>query len=374
MVNTMNKEPSISTYGKLGEWVEIANDTPITNDMVENFVIQIFRLLEVNEMCFSSGAFVFENYGNVLFNILTFNKLFIPNKSYYCDDPLGIDLTGRGSEIIQPENVHILGTETHAVYYNRPGRVRGYPIQINPRQCMPATKFSSLQLTASRTKTKFERIFNPKIKNICGHCEVPETEKSEPKGVILYYPFYATSLTYPSKTPRVNETKTPLLYVKLEGASVTENMLTHSFDLISKTVGIKKQYKNLDTRREDKCNYNEKYRDKDIEFYTKYCPEDIEILKWYNVYIRAGCEFFVSKGLLTYFIKSFLLTSFNCNSSLKESSPKKSSSKKSSSKKSSPKKSLLEKNKKMSVGGKIKYKTKRNTKSNKTINTRRYFT
>jgi hypothetical protein len=383
MVNTMNIEPPISTYGKLGEWVEIANDEPITNDMVENFFIQIFRLLEINEMCFSSGAFVFENYGNVLFNLLTFNKLLIENNSYYCDSPLVTNSS------ITPANVHIIATETHDAYYKKYGRMA--PIEIKPGECMPATKFYPLS-KGTQTKTKFERIFNPKINNICGHCEIPaEIERSEPKGVVLYYPFYVTSQKYPTNKIYVIQSKTPLLYVKFEGFSVTENKFNHALEYVKKTFGQKKKYANVDTRREDKCDYNTTFRNKDIEFYRKYCPEDIEILEWYNLYIRTGCEFFVSKGLLTYFIKSFLLTSFNCNSafkkskksSFKKSPSKKSPSKKSPSKKSPSKKSPSKKSpskkspskkspsKKMRVGGKIKYKTKRNFKSLYTIRTGR---
>jgi hypothetical protein len=348
MEKIMNREPPIGHYGNFGEWVITKNVEPITNDMVENFFIQIFRQLEINEMCFSSGAFVFENYGNVLFNLLTFNKLLIENNSYYCNNPLN------PIQPLTPANVHIIATETHDVYYKKYGR--GAPIEIKPGKCMPATNMYSSTFNLNRNKTKFERIFNPSINNICGHCEVPaEIERSEPKGVVLYYPFYVTSNVYPIDNPKENIDA--LLYVKFEGFSVTENKVKHALEYVKKTLGKKKKYAIVDTRREDKCDYNTTFRNKDIEFYRKYCPEDIEILEWYNMYIRAGCEFFVSKGLLIYFLESFLFSKFDCNSAASEDSQNKIFE--------------LEENKKMGVGGKIKLrKTRRNTKSRKTIKKR----
>ena len=303
-----NIEPRTEDYQNLSQWINVEKDRPITDEMVINFFRQIFRLLEVNNMCFSSGAFVFENYGNVLFNLLTYNKLQIDDNSYYCDDPLGIDPTITTTRIVQPANVHILGTKTHNKYYTR--YPKGSPIQILPRECMPATSLSGINKL--RTNTKFERLFAPKIKNICGYCDSPEMERSEPKGLALYYPFYVLSLTYPPES--IQQKKTEMLYVKFEGSSVTTEPLKHTGSLISKTIGIKKEYKNVDSRREDRCDYNSLYLNKDVEFYRVYCPEDIEILNWYNTYIRLGCEFFVSKGLLIYFIKTFLLSPFNCQS------------------------------------------------------------
>jgi hypothetical protein len=303
-----NREPSVESFGELAEWVNIAKDTPITDEIVVNFFRQIFRLLEVNNMCFSSGALVFESCGNILFNLLTYNKLLIDNNSYYCDDPLGINPSITTNRILEPADVHIMGTDTHADYYTK--YPKGSPIEIKPRQCMPATRLTPLTKPL-RIKTKFERLFKPKIQNICGYCESPVEERSEPKSLVLYYPFYVESVTYPSTSNEGIKT-TGMLYVKFEGASVAEQPLTHTGLYISKAIGIKKGYKNLDTRREDRCDYNNLYLNKDTEFYRAYCPEDLEILNWYNTYIRLGCEFFVSKGLFTYFIKTFLLTEFNC--------------------------------------------------------------
>jgi hypothetical protein len=343
----LNREPPLENYGKFGEWVNIAKDIPITNDMVENFFRQIFRLLEVNNMCFSSGAFVFQNYGNVLFNLLTYNKLSIADNSYYCNDPLGINPEITTNRILEPADVHIMGTETHDDFYKK--HKRGSPIQIKPRMCMPATTFILKPLSKPfRNKTKFERLFKPKIQNICGYCERPIEERSEPKGLVLYYPFYVESLTYPF--PRAGIKLAQMLYVKFEGSSVKEEPISHTGSYISKNIGIKQEYENLDTRREDKCDYNNLYLNKDSEFYRVYCPEDFEIFIWYNTYVRVGCEFFVSKGLLIYFIKTFLLTGFNCSAA----------------------KSIREIDEEKAVGGRRnkKFKTKRHI--NKAKKTRKY--
>jgi hypothetical protein len=297
-----NREPFVEDYDKIADWIDVAKDIHITNEMVISFFRQIFRLLEVNNMCFSSGAFVFENYGNILFNLLTYNKLVIQNNSYFCDEPL----TGE----IETADVHIMGTETHNGFYTK--YRKGGAIEIKPRTCMPSTSLTPFS-TSNKTKTKFERLFKPKIENICGYCEPIKAERSEPKGLVLYYPFYVVSQTFPTLKQEISRT-TEMMYVKFEAASVKEEPLTHASLFLSKTVGIKKEYKQLDNRREDKCDYDNSYLNKDIEFYRAYCPEDMEVLHWYNTYIRLGCEFFVSNGMLIYFIKTFLLTEFNCSS------------------------------------------------------------
>ena len=78
---------------------------------------------------------------------------------------------------------------------------------------------------------------------------------------------------------------------------------------------IKKKYPSYPPRREDpkkgECDYKTLYEDKDKTFYEKYCPDDMQILSWYNQFIRTGCEFFVSNGLLIYFLKNYLFNDEN---------------------------------------------------------------
>jgi len=308
-----NIEPKIEDFSELYEWAQIAQQEPINNQIIENFFKQIFQLLEENDTCFASGAFVFENIGNVLFNILTYNKLLIDSGSYNCNDPLTkINLT---NERMADPNVHIIGTITHTKHYDK--RTEKGIVNIKPRNCVP-TKGHFLSPIPKKSKTKFERVFEPRIKNICGSCNSDSDGKnySEPKGVILYYPFTVTSSTYPNnQTSNVMEITTELLFVKFEGAPVTGNLAEHGKNWVKRQTGTQTAT-SYSKRREDEglTTYNLVFKEKDKVFYDKYCPQDKEILEWYNTYVRTGVEFFVSKGLLTYFLKTFWLKQFNCSS------------------------------------------------------------
>lgn len=302
-----NNEPRLSDYGDFGQWIMNFNELKISTSMItRNFFREIFRHLEVNDMCFSSGSLVFEDELNVVFNLLTFNKLKIEENSYYCDDPLGKNTT---EQIVKPESsVHIIGTDTHRTFYDK--SIKTKLIEIKPRECMPAMR-GVLRRKLEKSNTRFERVLPREMKNICGICENTDEDISEPKGVIMYYPFYVGAEDYPFPPARrvVN-----MLFVKFEGHPVSGAALQHGLQLIGRVTGTKKEYPN--PRREDdknpKCVYDQMYANKDYEFYRAYSPEDIDILNWYNEKIRTGCEFFISKGLLQYFLK-FLFGSFNCD-------------------------------------------------------------
>lgn len=317
-----NTEDKIEDFGDIYEWLNTMNEIPITNQMITTFFRGIFRLLEVNDMCFSSGAFVFENLGNILFNLLTFNKLLVNDGAYCCDYPL----TRNNPNLPKPElsvppasGVYIIGTDTHRKHYEK-FKTSG-PIQAEPRDCMPAKHGKTQNIwpnPPSKEATKFERVLNPRLKNLCGICDATDKDElSEPKGVILYYPFTITSLTYPTdlKTPKT--TISQMLYVKFEAHSVTTGTIGHVISLGQRITGTKKIYDRYPSlRREDsrspECIYNEMYKRKDIEFYRAYCPQDMRILDWYNDFARTGCEFFVSANLLKYFLKTFLFKPFDC--------------------------------------------------------------
>ena len=357
-----NIEPELTTYGHFGRWLVNASQIQITNDMVENnFFRQIFRHLEVNNMCFSSGAFVFSNVANVLFNLLTFNKLLIPSNSYYCDNPLGYG--DSDYKVIPVEKINIIGTDTHRNFYDKSTDVK----LIKPRECMPI-KSGYKRIRQDRTNTRFVRVLINSMKNICGFCEETDQDLSEPKGVIMYYPFYIETLINP-------EIEKEMLYVKFEhhpaGGDISSKM-SHVGDYMSRSFGSKQEYPN--PRREDdrrpKCVYDEMYANKDYEFYRAYCPQGIDDLIWYNNNIRTGCEFFVSKDLLIYFLK-FLFVPYNCDvKSIEEIDEEKY-------KKNEPIETLTESVKDMSIsgntsesntntGGKKKYNSKKYRKLNKT--------
>jgi hypothetical protein len=289
------------------EWLRVANtssELKVTDERFVSFFRSVFRLLEINNMCFSSGAFVIEDSGYTLFNLLTFDQFIVESNSYLCEHPL----TPLDSSLVANPNVHILPTETHDGFYKK--HVDKKIMRIDPHICIPKT---SMTLFDDQSKTKFERIFQPKMKNLCGYCK-KSGEHSESKGVVLYYPFKVTSKTYPIERLRSIHSVTDMLYLKLEASSVTSEPVSHTKHFLMSTVGLKKKYAGLDIRKEDdtKCNYETKYLQKDMMFYEKYCPEDLGILAWYNTHVRIGCEFFVSKNLLMYFYKTFLYTQFSC--------------------------------------------------------------
>jgi hypothetical protein len=290
-----NKNPNLYT------WAYSKRNETITNDMFINFFRHIFQLLEENNTCFASGAFVFENYGNVLFNLITYNKLLIDNGSYECKNPLALIQN-------KDPNVYVLGTLTHKKVYDKNKLFSRDIFKVKPRECMPNP-------LGIKKNTKFERVFNPRIKNICGFCKPPHPEGkiySEPKGVLLYYPFTSTSTTFPIKNaPKEENTTVEFLFVKFEGASVSEDFWEHSGNLGKKVSGKQLETaEELIKRREDEP-YNADLERIDKEIYRNNCKEDIPILEWYNTYLRTGREFFVSRGLLTKFLQ-YLFLPFSC--------------------------------------------------------------
>ena len=397
-----NQEPKLEDYPGLSEWVVQNESHQITDDMFINFLRHIFGTLESEEMCFLRGTFIFENYGNVLFNLITFNKLIIDSDTYYCKDPLGKFVKEKQKEMekyhakiaeiqkiheanehkralvekkeaerkeknqgkfglmlktitgkrdtppskrieniaiqktpkmpAKPEeytiktyyetpDIHIIGTGTHKKHYSR--HPKDGAISIKPRQCMPNPAISKIN-------TKFERVFTSKILSVCGHCN-PSPSNKDPKGVALYYPFVANVNNYPSSSKFPKDSNIEFLFFKLEGSSVSKEAGAHTLNLGARLVG-KKAHKDAagpkyEARREDDvCGYAEKFSEKDLAFYRKYCPDDVPILEWYNESIRTGCEFFVSKGLVTHFLKTGLFHKYNCPSSPKSKSKSKSKS------------------------------------------------
>ena len=291
-LNTINE----LYVNKFIDWIENSSrryyDNKTTN--LKMFFSQIFNVLKENNMCFSSGSFVFQNDTNIIFNLLTFNTFVAREKSYYCNDPSLV------------RNVNIIGTATHMGYYSK--YPRGSPIEIKPRLCMPPKSFSGLN--NKRIFTKFDRTFDPEIKNFCGYCRPLNENLTESKGVVLYYPFTVTSNNYPNIIP--NQHTSDFLFVKFEHASAKTSPLTHTGDLLTSTLGIKRNYADLDTRREEQRDYGIKYLTKDMEFYEKYCPEDIPILEWFNTYVRTGSEFFISNNLLVKFLLDYFYKNINC--------------------------------------------------------------
>ena len=337
--NGKNKEPnveelSIDDIHTLNDFVEKHNAKTVGETHIINLFKNIFHLLESNDICFSSGALVFQNDTNVLFNILTFNKLRIADEYYTCNDPRSVRNKNK--------SVDIFATSTHLNAFKHKS--------VIPNACVPevhhAADLRKILKTYGPKQTKYEIEFTKPVKNLCGECsESPKKTNpdgtpvfSETKRNCLYYPFQAVFKTSKSSsnsslsnikegskesntssnnskesntsskessssngsssnessssngnTSKKSSSKSvmQLLYVKFE--SHPTKTAKHVMELLTKTVrkqvnlALNKTAKNrpplalnYDTRypprREDDkiCNYREKYYNLDLEFYKIY--------------------------------------------------------------------------------------------------------
>jgi hypothetical protein len=287
------------------------------NNTINKFIKSIFALLYNGKVCFSSGTLVFNDIWKCLFNLITYNKIILNQHTYSCDSPFE-DLNDRRYKIIASKFIHYqTNHKTHNAVFKQN---KGIPVD-----CIPSSKY-----------TKFERLFHPPLNKLC------ESTKSENKSVLLYYPFISVN------------SKKPLLFFKLERdqmistGHVMKATATYLGNPIDKTFGTKfgvKERPNkgldleigLDMRREDRndfmhpneCKYNEYFYQKDILFYKNYYnilgqkleesyltskfEEDFEELEWYNKHVRTGCEFYVTKNLMTAMLMNLLAPKKNIN-------------------------------------------------------------
>ena len=320
----MNNERAIfktlngTTYKQITDFIKQYGNEYREKNII-NLFRHIFQLLEENNLCFSSGTFVFENDTNILFNLLTFNKLILPSNTYNCNAPK------KSREI--SNLVDVFATDTHKKVYDK--NVEKI-ITITPGPCIPEAVHAmdpGLNILRNTKMTKFEISFTEPIKNFCGICKQnnENDDISETKGSCLYYPFTVKSNLYPGK--KTFEYISKLLFVKFE--KIPTKASGHGTEFFKNLTGTKKEYRRYPPRREDdsvsKCNYTRQYYEQDVKFYKKYSPtseNDIQILNWYNRHIRTGCEFFVTNNLLISFITDFLLIPVDCvTPSIREITP-----------------------------------------------------
>jgi len=296
----LNTSYSGKTYGTITYY----------DSQINEFIRSMFKFLSYGRVCFSAGSIVFNDIGKLLFNLLTYNQFLFESNIYNCETPdRSRDKTSffRGYPRIASEYV---GYKKGHVTHNKVFQLhKGTPIE-----CIPLSRY-----------TKFERHFEPRLEGLC------ETDRSESKRVLLYYPF---------KT--INAEK-QLLFFKLErdpmisighfnkaAATYIGNPIDRA---IGTSIGVAETPKNgvdsstgLDMRREDRtpeknpneCNYNNYFKEKDIHFYQNYYKilglsldddikdkinENISELQWYNDNVRTGCEFYVTKNLLAFMIQ-----------------------------------------------------------------------
>lgn len=387
-LNILTERNLCSTDFKV--WVEANSDKPIDDSIVKNFFMSIFALLSQHSSCFERGTFIFQNDTNVLFNILTFNKLKITS-SYNCNDPLSEKDTSPVGHPISPKNVHSMGTDTH-----QGNIVLKTNLDSEAGPCVPAVS-GYKKILPARKNHKFERIFIDELNliDVCNQCKPKTAGETDYRRVALYYPYVLNSaLNYVSdftnnanKIPRTS--KLNFLFVKFEtrpasgslidkmlhlgnffsGKKTIDNSSNSNVDVIdkeAKIAGIENKIEEPDdgtkpnddaepdndgsplyegyTRREDDAytTYSNRssshitQEETDLQIY-KFLGLSTKTLIWYNKNVRIGQEFFVSQQMLEYLLMNYLFNNYKC----------------------------LEKGKKTSEGGKRKKTQRRHKKTNK---------
>ena len=340
-------------------WIDSNLDKQINSQIVKQFFLSFFALLAQYDSCFERGSFIFQNDTNVLFNILTFDKLKITS-SYNCDDPLSGADTAPVGHPITPTNVHSISTATHVKPITT--RLKFFDAKAGP--CVPAVSFPGFG--TERKNHKFERIFDGDLSldDVCNKCIV-KTGEHDHRRVILYYPYVLnTALNYISDVAN-NNNRTPsssilnFLFVKFESQPVSGTFgqkVAHGVNyarrkasgLFSSTPAVMTNNSDsdadsdadsdsdasspllsnsdsatatptLDERREDdpvtvystSLNNGFTQKAKDIKFYTS-LGLPTKTLEWYNDNVRIGQEFFVSQKLLEYLLMNYLFTNYSC--------------------------------------------------------------
>jgi hypothetical protein len=304
-------------------WINANSNKVINSEIVREFFLSIFALLSEYDSCFERGTFIFQNDTNVLFNILTFNKLQITS-SYNCDDPLSRKTKAPIGHPISPDNVHSMGTKTH----QRP-ILRQVDLGSQAGPCVPAVSFFGMS-KQSRKNHKFERIFDNalSLNDVCNQC-IEKTKDHDHRRVILYYPYVLNSALYYSSDFTNNANKTPdssklnFLFVKFEtqpASGTLTQQAAHVGNYLKKKKPTVVPTMDPTTRREDDhlTNYktyvpenNLSQQNKDMRFYRA-LGLSRHTLEWYNTYVRIGQEFFVSQQLLEYLLMNYLFTRYTC--------------------------------------------------------------
>ena len=332
-------------------WVDANFNTKINSEIVRKFFLSIFALLSQYDSCFERGTFIFQNDTNVLFNILTFDKLKITT-SYNCNDPLSVAATAPAGHPTSPDNVHSMATITHLA----PIKLRK-DLYSQAGPCVPAVGMA-ISPKPERKKHKFERIFDGSLslEDVCNQCIIKTGDHHDHRRVILYYPYVLNNALNYSSDFTNNNNNTPsssklnFLFVKFETQPVSGTVvqkIAHGYNYLSKKAsGLKSLFSStpaattpaattatdttatdtepvadstLDERREDdpltiytRTPANSfSQQSKDIRFY-KQLGLSTKTLEWYNANVRIGQEFFVSQQLLEYLLMNYLFTNYTC--------------------------------------------------------------
>lgn len=205
-------------------WIDSNLDKEINSQLIRKFFLSMFSLLSEYDSCFERGSFIFQNDTNVLFNILTFDKLKITSSSYNCNDPLSLENTAPAGHPIKSINVHSIGTKTH-----RAPITQRLDLNAQAGPCVPAVMGTALSPKKQRKNHKFERIFDGDLTldDVCNQCNEKMGDEHHHLRVALYYPYVLNSALNYSSDFTNNNKKTPLystlqfLFVKFETQPVS---------------------------------------------------------------------------------------------------------------------------------------------------------
>ena len=204
-------------------WIDSNLDKEINSQLIRKFFLSMFSLLSEYNSCFERGSFIFQNDTNVLFNILTFDKLKITSSAYNCNDPLSLENTAPAGHPNRPNNVHSIGTKTH-----RGPITQRLDLNAQAGPCVPAVMGTLLSPKKQRKNHKFERVFDGELTldDVCNQCNEKIGDVHHHLRLALYYPYvlnsasnYISDFTNNNKSPLYSTLK--FLFVKFETQPVS---------------------------------------------------------------------------------------------------------------------------------------------------------
>jgi len=298
------------------KWVNKNKYIEWSTDDINNFIIKINNFLSKNNICFLNGAYLIEDINGHLFNLLAFNQL---EKDYNCSDKDDKDGKDSKNNKLFPRLNELTKMRSSITHRNHL-EMHDF-VDCIPYESKRAKKAISCRKSKDGRYTclKFERLFSNNKKTIdylCNYCDDNKNEYPEnidSKRVILFYPFTYRKTNTP--IPLQNEINLPftrMLFLKMEEYDI--NSIHHAYQFIK---GILKpiKYKNKYPTRKEGSTRPEKYEkyNEDLEFYKNNFPKEVARLEFYNKNIRNGNEFFISQGMIKYFLMQFLNTNKPCN-------------------------------------------------------------
>jgi hypothetical protein len=262
-------------------WFSEHKHTLWTNPNINRFIFMFHRFLKLHDMCFLSGAYVFEDPHGILFNLYTYNMF---EKQHHMATRGHTDQSQHFEANDKSSLVNPVVTGTHKVFIDKQNLI---PSIYTKHKLQP-------------TYAKYDRLFTKDfraqpVNYLCDSC-IPTDDVSplnaEPKRVILYYPF------------STKKNNIQMLYVKFE--SYPSDAIEHATEFITSAATSRQNTYAKRRENEKTPGPNQKLMDDDLFFYVNNFPEDIPSLEFYNQNVRAKDEFFVGWYFLRYALMKFL--------------------------------------------------------------------